>query len=147
MDRRAFHLQATHKRSDDLEHALFPLRMAPLDRNEAMAWKVRYFDSLSVPRVATRTAAQSFIDLVNSPGKTEPLERENTTFQADAFSCGYWVRHWMEEMMRRHRGEGMWPQRKDDGCKHYCWLNGIRTKFRSSLTEGEAAFVGESDFH
>ena len=128
----------------EMRHALFPLEMEPVERDANAGWLVRYYDSLRSPSMSCRASAAYFLKCLG----LEPIvpHPNNSLFQKDGFSCGFWVRHYIEEEARRYSREGMWTQRFTLGARVYDWLNQIRARFCTEMSDDEKRFAGEHDF-
>ena len=76
-------------------------------------WLVRYWDSLDKPHAASAKVARAALDALQRAGvrlRPEQAEkamiRQNTMTQGDTQMCGWYVLFFMEEEIRRFRGEG-----------------------------------------
>ena len=84
-----------------VREALYPLdAFEPVSRDDGERWIVRYYDSLKEPSVTCALQADKLLTLLSLP--TRPLECTNAAKQGDGWSCGYWVRFFAEEEMRRY---------------------------------------------
>ena len=73
---------------------------------------VRYYDTLREPSQQCATLAVGILDALQLVGVQHHLrpdllaqERHNSRIQ-EGVSCGFWVLHYIEEELRRFRGEG-----------------------------------------
>ena len=86
-------------------HSEPPLHYTVLERSQGpdKQWVLRYFDSMKGFSVSGRSKAQVFADQCGwDLVVPEPV---NQRFQSDKWSCGLWSLQWVEESVRRHRGE------------------------------------------
>ena len=96
---------------------------------------VRYYDTLQDPSQECATLAVGILDALQTVGVSHHLsperlaqERHNSRRQ-EGVSCGFWVLHYIEEELRRFRGEGVFSFHPD--LENRCTLlNGFVEKVR-----------------
>ena len=76
-------------------------------------WDCRYYDSLSTASELSASMAIALIDAlqpVNATNLVDGVElasqRKNTLRQGNTMQCGWYCLHFIEEEVRRYRGEG-----------------------------------------
>ena len=115
----------------DEDRCLDPVKhMKPIAQPQP--WQhVRYYDTLPEPSMKCAALAVSILDALQTEGVKHHLrpdllaqERHNSSIQSGV-SCGFWVLHYIEEELRRFRGEG---------CFTFCYNQGVRL----SLLNGSA---------
>ena len=96
------------------DHCLDPIgQRSPIDQPQPWA-AVRYYDTLSKPSLNNARLAVAILDALQTVDMFHHLqadvlvqERHNSRLQTGV-SCGFWVLHYIEEELRRFRGEGCW---------------------------------------
>ena len=100
------------RRIEDEDRGLDPLRyVEPIAQPQP--WQhVRYYDTLQEPSQKCAAMAVGILDALQTEGVKHHLrpdllmeERHNSRRQIGV-SCGFWVLHYIEEEVRRFRGEG-----------------------------------------
>ena len=88
--------------------------LGKLQEHEApLPWRaVRYYDTLQSPSKTCADLAVALLDGLQRVGLEHHLnssllaaQRENSRIQ-EGMTCGFWVLHYVEEELRRWRGEG-----------------------------------------
>jgi hypothetical protein len=117
------------KRLEAEEKALDPCtNLDPLPPCEW--WDCRYYDSLSKPSKESASMAVALIDAlqpVNATNLGDGVElasqRKNTLRQGNTMQCGWYCLHFIEEEVRRYRGEGTFSFAMDTAMR----VNNLRT--------------------
>ena len=96
------------------DRCLDPIRQrSRIDQPQPWA-AVRYYDTLATPSLDNARLAVAILDALQTVGMVHHLrpdllvkERYNSRLQKGQ-TCGWWVLHYIEEELRRFRGEGRW---------------------------------------
>jgi hypothetical protein len=96
---------------------------------------VRYYDTLREPSEKCAALAVGILDALQTAGVNHHLrpdllarERHNSRIQ-QGVSCGFWVLHYIEEELRRFRGEGRFSFCPDQAVR-LALLNGFAERVR-----------------